>query len=237
MPDVVLASRSACLSLHATVQAGLTLFGDKLAAATQQSPQQNSNVASALGSALPSGVLHGGCVLCMQFRSQANPFASLAEWQLRSVRSYTLRSQRSGSSPTMAASATNHLFRSSPSRNMSPRPPFNRSNSRDRDMLANGLSRTSFSGDQPSGLLTARSSSAGSPESCCFEIMDYAASLHLLGILLADGRVALCRTSEAGLAPAGDIEFSHWVCGPGSGEFVGTVQCTALYAETLLLNG
>ena len=47
--------------------------------------------------------------------------------------------------------------------------------------------------------------------------MEYSAPLKQLGIVLADGRCAICRTSEHGLAPAEQIEFSHWVCGVGSG--------------------
>lgn len=47
--------------------------------------------------------------------------------------------------------------------------------------------------------------------------MEYSAALKQLGIVLADGRCAICRTSDHGLAPAEQIEFSHWVCGVGSG--------------------
>ena len=39
----------------------------------------------------------------------------------------------------------------------------------------------------------------------------------MLGIVLADGRCAICRTAESGLAPAEQLEFSHWICGIGSG--------------------
>ncbi|KAK9798509.1 hypothetical protein WJX73_005261 [Symbiochloris irregularis] len=52
----------------------------------------------------------------------------------------------------------------------------------------------------------------------CIDWLDYAVGLRLLAALMGDGRCAILRASEdTGLFPPQHIEFSHWICSPGSG--------------------
>ena len=54
----------------------------------------------------------------------------------------------------------------------------------------------------------------------------------MLGVVLADGRCAICRTADSGLAPAEQLEFSHWICGVGSGA---TCLCMAPDAQLVVV--
>ena len=65
--------------------------------------------------------------------------------------------------------------------------------------------------------LSRSSSTSTVPDSICIESLDYSPSLKMLGVVLTDGRCAICRTADSGLAPAEQLEFSHWICGVGSG--------------------
>lgn len=59
----------------------------------------------------------------------------------------------------------------------------------------------------------------------------------MLAVVLADGRCAICRTADTGLAPGEQLEFSHWICGVGSGA---TCLCMAPDAQLMavgLTNG
>lgn len=59
----------------------------------------------------------------------------------------------------------------------------------------------------------------------------------MLGVVLADGRCAICRTADSGLAPAEQLEFSHWICSVGSGA---TCLCIAPDAQLIavgMING
>ena len=47
------------------------------------------------------------------------------------------------------------------------------------------------------------------------EFLDYTSALRLIAALLGDGRCAILRASEAGLQPADQLEFSHWLCRAG----------------------
>jgi len=72
----------------------------------------------------------------------------------------------------------------------------------------------------PLGALGRRSSSskeAGGGGDACIEAVDYAPGVRALALVLADGRCALCRAADGGLAPVEQLAFTRWVCGPGSG--------------------
>lgn len=55
--------------------------------------------------------------------------------------------------------------------------------------------------------------------------MDYSPALRALALVLADGRCALCRAADGGLAPVEQLAFAHWVCNAGSG-----AQCVRIGA-------
>lgn len=140
----------------------------------------------------------------LQFRGQYNPFGSLAELQLRMQRSMSLRSQRSSLPPIAVSSqhpSHSRLTQLTSPTAQSSSPTF----------------RAQIGRAASADRLSRASSSSTTADSICIETMEYSAPLKQLGIVLADGRCAICRTSEHGLAPAEHIEFSHWVCGVGSG--------------------
>lgn len=156
----------------------------------------------------------------LQFRGQYNPFGSLAERHLRLQRSMSLRSQRSSLQPIAVNSQNgfnSHACRlagvpasSSPSSTSLGARQIGRATSTDR------LSRSS--------------STSTVPDSLCIEALDYSPALKQLGVVLADGRCAICRTADSGLAPAEQLEFSHWICGVGSGA---TCLCIAPDAQLI----
>ena len=175
------------------------------------------------------------CTACkgasgLQFRGQYNPFGSLTELQLRLQRSMSLRSQRSSLQPiavnsqSSVGSHSRHLLgntsipaSSSPSAASLGARQVGRTTSTDR------LSRTS--------------STSTVPDSICIEALDYSPALKMLAVVLADGRCAICRTADTGLAPGEQLEFSHWICGVGSGA---TCLCMAPDAQLMavgLTNG
>lgn len=57
------------------------------------------------------------------------------------------------------------------------------------------------------------------------EAVDYAPALRALAVVLADGRCAMCRAADGGLAPVEQLAFTHWVCNAGSG-----AQCVRIGA-------
>ena len=144
----------------------------------------------------------------LQFRGQYNPFGSLTELQLRLQRSISLRSQRSSQQP-IAVNGQNgfnhsrHLMSSGMQASSSP--------------SAASLSARQIGRATSTDRLSRSSSTSTVPDSICIESLDYSPQLKMLGVVLADGRCAICRTAESGLAPAEQLEFSHWICGIGSG--------------------
>lgn len=158
-----------------------------------------------------------------QFRGQYNPFGSLTELQLRLQRSMSLRSQRSSLQP-IAVNSQNSF------------------NAHSRHLMANAAvpassspSSTSLGARQigraiSTDRLSRTSSTSIVPDSICIEALDYSPALKMLGVVLADGRCAICRTADSGLAPAEQLEFSHWVCGVGSGA---TCLCLAPDAQLI----
>ncbi|KAK9828450.1 hypothetical protein WJX72_000056 [[Myrmecia] bisecta] len=69
------------------------------------------------------------------------------------------------------------------------------------------------------------------------ETLDYSSTLRLLVVVLADGRCAVCRASETGLAPVDSLEFSHWLCAAGSGATVARIAPTAQLVALGLVSG
>ena len=148
---------------------------------------------------------------CLQFRGQYNPFGSLAELQLRMQRSMSLRSQRSSLQPISVNGQTSinhsrhHMGQSAQSVPASSSP------------SSSSLGARQMGRVTSTDRLSRSSSSSTVPDSICIEGLDYSPQLKTLGVVLADGRCAICRTADSGLAPAEQLEFSHWVCGAGSG--------------------
>ena len=159
----------------------------------------------------------------VQFRGQYNPFGSLAELQLRMQRSMSLRSQRSSLQP-IAVNSQNGF--SSHSRHLLGNAGIPASSSPSSTFLgARQLGRVT-STDR----LSRTSSTSTVPDSICIDALDYSPALKMLGVVLADGRCAICRTADTGLAPAEQLEFSHWICGVGSGA---TCLCIAPDAQLI----
>ena len=146
----------------------------------------------------------------LQYRGQYNPFGALAEL-VRLQRSMSLRSQRSSLQPIAATSQTGvgHPRKLVAAAGVQPRPSASAS--------ATTLGARQFGRVTSTDRLSRSGSNPTVPESLCIEGLDYSPTLKVLGVVLADGRCAVCRTAETGLAPAEQLEFSHWVCGVGSG--------------------
>lgn len=66
-------------------------------------------------------------------------------------------------------------------------------------------------------LASPRHLSVGARQDTCIEAVDYAPALRALAVVLADGRCAMCRAADGGLAPVEQLAFTHWVCNAGSG--------------------
>ncbi|KAL0029799.1 hypothetical protein WJX77_000735 [Trebouxia sp. C0004] len=144
-----------------------------------------------------------------KFRGQYNPFGSLTELQLRLQRSMSLRSQRSSLQP-IAINSQNSLNHS---RHLTGSGGLQASSS----PSAASLSARQIGRATSTDRLSRSSSTSTVPDSICIESLDYSPSLKMLGVVLTDGRCAICRTADSGLAPAEQLEFSHWICGVGSG--------------------
>jgi len=147
--------------------------------------------------------------IALQFRGQYNPFGSLTELQLRLQRSMSLRSQRSSLQP-IAVNSQNSLNHS---RHLTGSGGLQASSS----PSAASLSARQIGRATSTDRLSRSSSTSTVPDSICIESLDYSPSLKMLGVVLTDGRCAICRTADSGLAPAEQLEFSHWICGVGSG--------------------
>ncbi len=153
--------------------------------------------------------VHWSLLSALQFRGQYNPFGSLTELQLRLQRSMSLRSQRSSLQP-IAVNSQNSL---SHSRHLTGSNGLQASSS----PSAASLSARQIGRATSTDRLSRSSSTSTVPDSICIESLDYSPSLKMLGVVLTDGRCAICRTADSGLAPAEQLEFSHWICGVGSG--------------------
>ena len=166
------------------------------------------------------------CVLsCMQFRGQYNPFGSLTELQLRlQQRSMSLRSQRSSLQPIAINSQNSFNPHSRQMANNSGYPAYSSPSS------PSTLNTRQIGRATSSDRLSRTSSTSTVPDSICIEALDYSPVQKMLGVVLADGRCAICRTADSGLAPAEQLEFSHWVCGIGSGA---TCLCIAPDAQLI----
>ncbi|KAL3150452.1 hypothetical protein ABBQ32_000282 [Trebouxia sp. C0010 RCD-2024] len=158
-----------------------------------------------------------------KFRGQYNPFGSLTERQLRLQRSMSLRSQRSSLQPIAVNS---HNSFNSQSRHLVGNAGVPASSSPSSTTLGARQVHRATSTDR----LSRTSSTSTVPDSICIEALDYAPALKMLGVVLADGRCAVCRTADSGLAPAEQLEFSHWICGVGSGA---TCLCMAPDAQLI----
>uniref|UniRef100_A0A061S7S9 Protein ric1 n=1 Tax=Tetraselmis sp. GSL018 TaxID=582737 RepID=A0A061S7S9_9CHLO len=71
--------------------------------------------------------------------------------------------------------------------------------------------------DPEFGELVAHMGHLSGSDGCHIWHMDYSEQLQMLTVVLLDGRVALCRTSEYGLSPPDQIKLVRWVCGARSG--------------------
>ena len=156
-----------------------------------------------------SAPVHWSFLSALQFRGQYNPFGSLTELQLRLQRSMSLRSQRSSLQP-IAINSQNSL---SHSRHLTGSNGLQASSS----PSAASLSARQIGRATSTDRLSRSSSTSTVPDSICIESLDYSPTLKMLGVVLTDGRCAICRTADSGLAPAEQLEFSHWICGIGSG--------------------
>lgn len=165
----------------------------------------------------------GEAASALQFRGQYNPFGSLTERQLRLQRSMSLRSQRSSLQPIAVNS---HNSFNSQSRHLVGNAGVPASSSPSSTTLGARQVHRATSTDR----LSRTSSTSTVPDSICIEALDYAPALKMLGVVLADGRCAVCRTADSGLAPAEQLEFSHWICGVGSGA---TCLCMAPDAQLI----
>ncbi|KAK9863715.1 hypothetical protein WJX84_007822 [Apatococcus fuscideae] len=95
-------------------------------------------------------------------------------------------------------------------------------------------------GSQGSGGLT-RSTSGGQQHEdahpACIESMDYSPSMRMLAVVFTDGRCAMVRTGEGGLAPLEHLEFSHLLCSVGSGATVARIGSAAQVVAVGLTSG
>lgn len=171
--------------------------------------------------ALAPFCMAGEAASALQFRGQYNPFGSLTERQLRLQRSMSLRSQRSSLQPIAVNS---HNSFNSQSRHLVGSAGVPASSSPSSTTLGARQVHRATSTDR----LSRTSSTSTVPDSICIDALDYAPALKMLGVVLADGRCAICRTADSGLAPAEQLEFSHWICGVGSGA---TCLCMAPDAQ------
>lgn len=176
-----------------------------------------------------SAPVHWSFLSALQFRGQYNPFGSLTELQLRLQRSMSLRSQRSSLQP-IAINSQNSL---SHSRHLTGSSGLQASSS----PSAASLSARQIGRATSTDRLSRSSSTSTVPDSICIESLDYSPSLKMLGVVLTDGRCAICRTADSGLAPAEQLEFSHWICGVGSGATCLNIAPDAQLIAVGLTNG
>ncbi|KAK9831279.1 hypothetical protein WJX74_010194 [Apatococcus lobatus] len=102
------------------------------------------------------------------------------------------------------------------------------------------LAQRNSIGSQGSGGLS-RSLSGGQQHEdahpACIESMDYSSSMRMLAVVFTDGRCAMVRTGEGGLAPLEHLEFSHLLCSVGSGATVARIGSAAQMVAVGLTSG
>ena len=68
---------------------------------------------------------------------------------------------------------------------------------------------------------------AGAPARSALVSLHHCKAAHMLAAVLADGSVAMLSAPEGDLLPLSQLEFSHWLCGPGVGAVAAAVSAHA----------